>query len=84
MLQNDPCIASIVEMRYASSKGVILYTLSQWEMPNPKQFEGTDLIAFGKHEPLRPQDFVALIPSDLDPGNPSPSDTDEARLKFDD
>ncbi|MEI8212015.1 MAG: hypothetical protein WCI02_07690 [Planctomycetota bacterium] len=85
MLQNDPCIASIMEMRYASSKGVILYTLSQSEMPNPKLFEATDLIAFGKYEPLRPPDFSAPTPRDLDPRNPSPSDDpDEARLKFED
>lgn len=70
-LQNDPCIATIQEMRYATSKGVIQYTLRHADMALTKPFLATDLVGFAKHEPLRPRDEPAPVPKDLDP-SPDP------------
>ena len=71
LLQNDPCIATIQEMRYALSKGGIQYTLRHADMPLTKPFIAADLVGFAKHEPLRPRDEPAPVPKDLDP-SPDP------------
>jgi hypothetical protein len=58
-------------MRYATSKGVIQYTLRHADMALTKPFLATDLVGFAKHEPLRPRAEPAPVPKDLDP-SPDP------------
>jgi hypothetical protein len=84
MLQNDPCIATIVEMRYAASQGAILYTLKQSELPNPRPFVAADLISLSAHEPLRPRDTPAPLPRDLRPSPTDEAERTDERLRLDD
>lgn len=84
MLQNDPCIATIVEMRYAASQGAILYTLKQSELPNPRPFVAADLISLSAHEPLRPRDTPAPLPRDLSPPPSDRAERTDERLRLDD
>ncbi len=62
MMQADPMIAVITEMRYAQSQGVILYTLLHNEMPFPKEFTASDLLQLTHHVHLLPAEFPYPVP----------------------
>ncbi len=69
MMQAEPMIATISEMHYSQDKGAIEYTLDHHEMPLPKCFLAEELVQLTHHEHLRPRDFDAPIPKQIDPGD---------------
>jgi hypothetical protein len=59
--ENDPCIATIREIRFDKPHNRVLYSLDSREMPLPRPFSSADL------SPLTPR--TSLRPSDGSPTN---------------
>jgi hypothetical protein len=70
MMQSDPMIAKIVEMRYNQDRGVIGYRLLHNEMPLEHEFVADELIQLKPHLHLLEPDFEAPIPKYLPPADP--------------
>jgi hypothetical protein len=62
MMQNDPMIAVILEMRFSQDKGIIHYTLHHNEMPVEYPFAAEDLIQLKPHIKLQPRDYQPPAP----------------------
>jgi hypothetical protein len=62
MMQADPMIATILEMRLCQDQGCILYGLQHNEMPFPHDFKSEELILLTSHAHLQASDFQAPIP----------------------
>lgn len=62
MMQNDPMIAVISEMRYHQDRGVIHYFLVHNEMPVDHPFVAEELISLKPHFELQPRDYQTPVP----------------------
>lgn len=77
MMQADPMIAVITEMRYSQTRGVILYTLLHNDMPFPREFSAEELLQLTQHAHLTPSDFVFPVPKNI------PTDGESQPLELD-
>lgn len=75
MMQNDPMIAVILEMRYSQERGAIGYRLLHSEMPLDHIFRAEDMMPLTEHIQLQPPDFQAPTPKYLPPSDPVQSVT---------
>jgi hypothetical protein len=73
MMQNDPMIAVILEMRYSQENGIIHYLLLHNEMPVEHPFTAEDLIQLKPHVKLQPRDYQPPTPKYTPPSDPDPS-----------
>jgi hypothetical protein len=78
MMQADPMIAVIAEMRYSAAQGAILYTLLHNEMPFPRGFTAPELLQLTQHAHLLPSDFPFPVP------HHDPATDSEAPLRIED
>jgi hypothetical protein len=66
MMQAEPMIAVISEMRFSQARNAILYTLYHHEMPFPRSFTAAELHQLSHHEHLKPGDIAFPIPRQID------------------
>jgi hypothetical protein len=62
MMQADPMIAVIIDMRYSQERGGIRYSLLHSEMPLSHEFLADELIQLKPHVHLLEPDFQAPVP----------------------
>lgn len=78
MMQADPLIGVIIDMRYCQDQSCIRYGLLHGDMPLDYTFLADELILLTSHTHLQPPDFQAPIPKHQPPpGSDQPLSIDE-------
>jgi len=67
MMQADPLIGVIIDMRYCQDQGIIRYGLLHSDMPLDHTFRAEELIPLSSHAQLQSPDFQAPMPQHQPP-----------------